>query len=876
MKFIFNTKNYSTQTNKFASDFSQTFLNIYCFLLKNELGRRCENHKRLKLLARFHTFAQINRKRRAFYADIKSEIPSWSLDTIQKWTKWFIDFNKPAFSHAHQSAGAAAVEIYPLENSILGCLLRNSSLADAKQKLETITSIFTPSDFQYAKVFEACQSLILSNEIPYPVNVNKELGNVAEKLLTNFLECANKTGAGSDNLHQYCVDLKRDLLEQKKSLLYQKQATSSQIKEVEDQLKNLNTGANAEFEEFLRTPPAPLERKIESPGEVVPNMIPSSCRDWILDIADRAQIHATFSATALISYISMIIARRINIYPKKFDTEWRVIPNIWGGIVGPPGIGKTPAINPILEPIKKYNKELRKQYERELTEYQRDLAEWKQDKTGEPPKEPVQRMLYATDPTEAALQKALANNPQGLGVFRDELSGLIDSFSKKGNEGTRQFYLEGWNGNGDISSLRISRDNVNIDEFCLTLFGGIQPSVLNNYVKKSAKNSYDDGFIQRFQLLVQSVPPQDYKLVDREPNWEAKARFENAFNRLLDLPMTGDPVAVRFSDEAQPVFFEWLEQLERRLRSGQLNNIMASHLSKYRSLLPSIALVIEALDNDEFSRETIVQQDLLPSVSLGSLEKALMWVEFLEIHAFKLLTDNDTTVLPETELAIKILDKFKSDSLIPIPDDPNHKGPKPLRADGSNTLRDVRRKFSSNITKEVWGNAIELLVQTGWLYIERQKTGGRYRENVRVHSSLFEVPKVPKGENTSHVEEINQTKTSGYVDTSQTKPNAPKGNKNAPKVVKKNGKNISKKLISSNSTPFVTGENDLDRQKFVFTDIHRAIIHLIDENVKQWEMIYNRLQPKWGSAAVNGAKSQLIEAGFCRYHEFDDLLTIRN
>ena len=50
--------------------------------------------------------------------------------------------------------------------------------------------------------------------------------------------------------------------------------------------------------------------------------------------------------------------------------------------------------------------------------------------------------MSLNDPTVEKLRELLKDNPRGLLLIRDELSGLLRSFDKQGREGDREFYLE--------------------------------------------------------------------------------------------------------------------------------------------------------------------------------------------------------------------------------------------------------------------------------------------------------------------------------------------------------------------------------------------------------------------------------------------------
>ena len=81
----------------------------------------------------------------------------------------------------------------------------------------------------------------------------------------------------------------------------------------------------------------------------VPRLVPEGLAPWIIDIAERAQCPPDFVATAAIVALGSVVGRALAIRPKAHD-DWTVVPNLWGGGVGRPGIMKTPAMQEALNP----------------------------------------------------------------------------------------------------------------------------------------------------------------------------------------------------------------------------------------------------------------------------------------------------------------------------------------------------------------------------------------------------------------------------------------------------------------------------------------------------------------------------------------------
>jgi len=380
-------------------------------------------------------------------------------------------------------------------------------------------------------------------------------------------------------------------------------------------------------------------------------LLPESIRPWVADIAERMQCPPDFPAVAAMVALSSVIGRKACIKPKRRD-DWAVIPNLWGVVVGRPGVMKSPALSEVLRPLdrldidarqkfgemvdghnaaKKVNELSAKDAERKAAdlvkkgskaEAEQLLRDTPTDDAG-----PAQRRYKVTDTTVEALGEILIDNPWGTLAYRDELNGLLRCLDKEGQEGARAFYLQGYDGNQNYTFDRIGRGKyLHIPAVCIAMLGGIQPGKLEAYIRDAVKGGAgDDGLLQRFGLLVWPDVAGEWINVDRWPDTPAKNLAYETFRRLDNLePDTStdepEPAAHRFDDDAQEIFEAWRAELEAELRAGDHHPAMESHLSKYRKLVPAIALVCALAD-----RET--------TVSKVSLLRALGWIEYLRSHA---------------------------------------------------------------------------------------------------------------------------------------------------------------------------------------------------------------------------------------------------
>ncbi|MDG4549979.1 MAG: DUF3987 domain-containing protein [Candidatus Contendobacter sp.] len=469
--------------------------------------------------------------------------------------------------------------------------------------------------------------------------------------------------------------------------------------------------------------PDPIPLPVDLPPvEAFPlALLPDAFRPWIADIADRLQCPPDFPAIGALVALAGLVGRRVGIRPKRQD-DWTVVPNLWGLVVGRPGLLKSPALAEAMKPVHRLERLAAAAFKAAqleadaLAEVRAQQAQLNKAKVREllkngasPPeivalvyaaedKGPIRRRYVVNDSSVEKLGELLNENPTGLLVFRDELLGLLSALDRDGQEGARQFYLEAWNGTGRFCYDRIGRGTVDIAACCLSILGSIQPGPLETYLATAP----DDGLMQRFQLAVWPDPPPNWTNVDRWPDKAAKEAAWQAFERLDTLAglaigaTPGDESEVpylRFDEAAQREFDDWRKDLEHRLRADDLHPVMETVLAKHRSLVPSLALLIHVADAPDGG-----------PVSHAALLKACAWTEYLESHARRIYAAHRTTA---TTAAIALAKRLRERAL-----------PDPFG------LREVYLKGWSRLdSPEKAKAAAEVLVDHHWLRARTEPPG---------------------------------------------------------------------------------------------------------------------------------------------------------
>ena len=478
--------------------------------------------------------------------------------------------------------------------------------------------------------------------------------------------------------------------------------------------------------------PVPLPEALPPVARFDFELLPHELRGWVADIAERMQCPADFSAVAVVVTASSLIGARAVVAPKARD-DWRVVPNLWGLVVGRPGVMKSPALGEVLKPLNRLESAERDQWKAVHEEWavECEVAELVADKKRseakklaakdpsaaremlrppELPPQPMPRRYLVNDATVEKLGELLTGNPWGLLVYRDELHGLLCSMDRQGQEGARAFYLSGYDGNQGHAVDRIGRGEVYIPRVCLSMLGGIQPGKVQSYVREAvAGGAADDGLLQRFGLTVWPDVSREFCYVDRWPDTEAKRAAVAVFERLDRLRPGSDdePVEWRFSPEAQARYEAWVVPFETEIRGDELHPALVSHLSKYRKLVPALALVFALVDTPD-SELVIHDAELL---------RALAWADYLRTHAERLYS---VAVMPETAGAHALLAKIRAGKL----------------ADGFTPRVVAVKGWAGLASTEAVRKAADMLADYDWLeryVVAPGRAGGRPSESYRIH-----------------------------------------------------------------------------------------------------------------------------------------------
>jgi hypothetical protein len=210
---------------------------------------------------------------------------------------------------------------------------------------------------------------------------------------------------------------------------------------------------------------------------------------------------------------------------------------------------------------------------------------------------PTVRQLKINDTTVEGARDVLVNNPNGLLLVADELSGWFGNIDKysghRGGMKDRAFWLGAYDG-GPHTVNRANQPTLHIRNLAVSILGGIQPDTIRRIVAEMV----DDGLIQRLIpiILLRGTISKD------EPTSQSSEAYRTLVKRLhkLDkgnLPFEfGDDDHYYFDDGASALRQE-LERKHIELASLEsINKKLAAHIGKYDGIFVRLCLIWNCIE----------------------------------------------------------------------------------------------------------------------------------------------------------------------------------------------------------------------------------------------------------------------------------------
>ena len=278
--------------------------------------------------------------------------------------------------------------------------------------------------------------------------------------------------------------------------------------------------------------------------------LPATAAAYVEATSEALDVAPAFLAVPMLSVLSTGVGASARLQLKR---SWREPATLWTAVVAPSGSTKSAALQHVLRPVHRKEREAQNAYEEALARY---------DPNSNEPK-PTRTRYRTGDPTTEAVVRILEENPQGVLLARDELAAWLGSFDRYAHGAADlQFWIEVWGGE-QVSLDRVGEGNITVSNPAVSLTGTIQPRTLQ---KKLDTIHFQSGFASRLLLC---RPPTTAKTWTEADVSEA---LEDRYRALLDSLYAlgkhgtdGEPVMVTLSPAAKERWIQFYDEANAQL-----------------------------------------------------------------------------------------------------------------------------------------------------------------------------------------------------------------------------------------------------------------------------------------------------------------------
>ena len=348
---------------------------------------------------------------------------------------------------------------------------------------------------------------------------------------------------------------------------------------------------------------------VDAPRRWVPfpvDELPVALRNFVRSASDAVGCDPALVALPVLSVCASAVGRSRMIELKR---SWHEPSILWTAIIADSGCKKTPAMRVALRPLK----------------VAQDLGF--DALSGE--QTPVPRFIVS-DTTAEALCRLLSENPRGLLIAKDELSGWIANFDRYSNGrggGDVAFWLSAHNAESVLVDRKADASGpVRAASATVSVTGGIQPGT---FVRALTDQHRQNGLLAR--MLLAWPPKRTHRWSDRSIPEDVERAYGNVISKLLRLHCVqreGDafaPVSMPLTSEALTEWVRFYDEHAERI--AQAAGDAASMMAKLEGAAARLALVVHCV-------RSVSEPDVSPDeVDAGSVRAGVAIAEWFADEA---------------------------------------------------------------------------------------------------------------------------------------------------------------------------------------------------------------------------------------------------
>jgi hypothetical protein len=358
---------------------------------------------------------------------------------------------------------------------------------------------------------------------------------------------------------------------------------------------------------------------------------------FICEVTDCYQCSRDIVVTSLFAAVGAAIGKRISIKDGKFTNYMA----LWICHIARSGSNKTEPCKFIVNPLMLADRQAFKDYKS-----QHDI--WKANGGNESgDKEPIFHQHLISDSTPEARNKVLADNPNGVMLYRDEIKGFLDDIGRYNKSGEIA-QLISIHGAMDITINRKSDTPLLIERPFFSILGGIQPSILADTFGKDVL--IGNGFNARWLFVFpESQPPVMYSENTIRDN--ISKAWEQYIINLCNADFSAINNEFILTGTAMQEYIEYYNELQKKKASA--DDYMAAVYSKLQINVIRWAGIAHFLgDDDELT------QEMRPEAMRYAVQ-CMRYFELTHAKVYELMRNrNPVTTMGREEMIAKMCDIY--------------------------------------------------------------------------------------------------------------------------------------------------------------------------------------------------------------------------
>jgi len=303
-------------------------------------------------------------------------------------------------------------------------------------------------------------------------------------------------------------------------------------------------------------------------------VFPTFLQNLVMELQNINRYPIDYTAGSMLMVLSTCIGNTMRVQVEPGYVEYF---NEFMALVGNPGSCKSHPFDTMFKAVAQVDTEWSEEFNQKLDDY--EASKDSQDKDTQKKMPPVGRQCLVGDVTQESLFQLLRENPRGLCVKIDELTGWVRNFDRyKAGKGSEESVWLSFFSHKDASKNRATdRHKYKVTDPFVSVVGTIQLGVLKNELLSGDKGN--NGFFERILFAL----PLNLDKKHREKNKQEPMCLEcwnSLTSALVQIPYDKDEVkTITLTDEADDRALEYCNHLTD-LCNAQHNTLLKGVYSK--------------------------------------------------------------------------------------------------------------------------------------------------------------------------------------------------------------------------------------------------------------------------------------------------------